>query len=143
MSLMRGMLDAGLFSEEEIELGGEKTTALSVMNDLLLQLPQTRQNRVWAYGLIVEVVGEREGRQITCTYTNDHPPQEVWGGPAAYYKNVGIPLSIAAQMLAHGVCEGVGVRPPEIAIPAQPFFDELARRGITIYERIEEHGPVA
>jgi hypothetical protein len=32
---------------------------------------------------------------------------------------------------------------PETAIPARPFFDELARWGIKIYERIEEHGPVA
>jgi saccharopine dehydrogenase-like NADP-dependent oxidoreductase len=137
------MLDAGLFSEEEIELSGIKTTPVKVMNDLLLQLTQTRQNPVWAYGLVVEVIGERGGRQIKCTYSNGHPSQEEWGGPAAYYKNVGIPLSIAAQMLARGVCEGVGVRPPELAIPAQPFFDELARRGIKIYERIKEYGVVA
>jgi lysine 6-dehydrogenase len=163
MSLMRGMLDAGLFSEEEIELSsrklrafgkvgnseegielnGLKTTPLRLMNDLLLQLPQTRQNQVWAYGLVVEVIGEREGRHLRCTYSNDHPSQEEWGAPAAYFRNVGIPLSIAVQMLAQGDCEGVGVRPPELAIPAQPFFDELARRGIRVYERIEEYGPVA
>ena len=143
MNLMRGMLDAGLFSEEEIEVNGLKTTPLNLMNDLLLKLPQTRENSVWAYGLIVEVIGQRRGRRIKCTYTNDHPSQEEWGVPAAYFKNVGIPLSIAVQMLAKGECEGVGVRPPEQAIPAQPFFDELARRGIKIYERIEEHGPVA
>jgi saccharopine dehydrogenase-like NADP-dependent oxidoreductase len=143
MSLVRGMLDTGLFSEEEIELEDKKTTPLKVMKDLLLQLPQTRQNQVWAYGLNVEVIGERAGRGIKCTYTNDHPPQEEWGGPGAYYKNVGIPLSIAAQMLVKGACEGIGVLPPETAIPAQPFFDELARRGIKISERIEEYGPVA
>ncbi len=142
MNLMRGMLDAGLFSEEEIEVNGLKTTPLKLMNDLLLQLPQTRESRVWAYGLVVEVIGQRRGRQVKCTYTNDHPSQEEWGAPAAYFKNVGIPLSIAVQMLARGECEGVGVRPPELAIPTQPFFDELARRGIKIYERIEEHGPV-
>ena len=143
MSLMGGMLDAGLFSEEEIELNGIKTTPIKVMNDLLLQLTQTRQNPVWAYGLVVEVIGERGGRQIKCTYSNSHPSQEEWGGPAAYYKNVGIPLSIVAQMLANGQCEGVGVRPPELAIPPQPFFDQLARRGIKIHERIEEYGPVS
>jgi saccharopine dehydrogenase-like NADP-dependent oxidoreductase len=91
---------------------------------------------------MVEVIGEGDGRGVKCTYTNDHPPQETWGAPGAYYKNVGIPLSIAAQMLAKGGCEGIGVRPPELAIPAQPFFDELARRGIRIYERVEEYGLV-
>jgi len=143
MNLMRGMLDAGLFGEEEIEVNGLKTTPLNLMNELLLKLPQTRENSVWAYGLIVEVIGQRRGRRIKCTYTNDHPSQEEWGVPAAYFKNVGIPLSIAVQMLAKGECEGVGVRPPEQAIPARPFFEQLARRGIKIYERIEEHGPVA
>ena len=142
MTLIRGMLDVGLFSEEVIELDGLKTTPLKLMADLLLQLPETRRTSVWAYGLVVEVVGQREGRRVTCTFSNDHPPQQEWGVPAAYAKNVGIPLSIAVQMLAGGQCEGVGVRPPELAIPAQPFFDELARRGIKIYERIEEYGPV-
>jgi saccharopine dehydrogenase-like NADP-dependent oxidoreductase len=142
MSLMRAMLDAGLFSTEEIELDGLKTTPLKLIADLLLQLPETRKSPVWAYGLVVEVVGEREGCKITCTYTNEHPSQQEWGVPAAYAKNVGIPLSIAVQMLANGQCQGVGVRPPELAIPAQPFFDELARRGIKIYERIEEYGSV-
>jgi lysine 6-dehydrogenase len=142
MSLMRGMLDAGLFGEEEVEIEGLNTTPLRLMNDLLLRLPQSRQNRVWAYGLVVEVKGEREGRKVLCTYANDHPSQDVWGAPAAYFKNVGIPLSIAVQMLAKGQCEGVGVRPPELAIPSQPFFEELARRGIEIYERVEELGLV-
>jgi hypothetical protein len=46
------------------------------------------------------------------------------GGPAAYYKNVGIPLLIAAQMLATGDCEVGrriefnGLRPPEAAKPS-------------------------
>jgi len=35
------------------------------------------------------------------------------------------------------------VVPPEIAFPAQPFFDELAKRGIQVEEEIEERGHLA
>lgn len=143
MDLMRGMLAAGLFSQEPLDFHGRRTSPSELMHDLLLRLPQTRENEVWAYGLVVEVSGRRAGRQVTFTYRNDHPPQTEWGAPNAYFKQVGIPLSIAAQMLAEGRCEGVGVRPPELAIPSQPFFEELARRGIKIYEDVVTHGVLA
>ena len=71
--------------------------------------------------------------------TTSRCPQEEWGGQAAYFKNIGIPLSIGAQMLARGQVTTKGVIPPEVAIPTRPFFDELARRGIEIHEQIEEY----
>jgi hypothetical protein len=41
-------------------------------------------------------------------------------------------------MLAKGQVEAKGVVSPGIAFPAQPFFDELAKRGIQVEEEIEE-----
>jgi predicted nuclease with RNAse H fold len=32
---------------------------------------------------------------------------------------------------------------PEVALPTEPFFTELARRGIRVHEEIVETGPVA
>jgi saccharopine dehydrogenase-like NADP-dependent oxidoreductase len=106
----------------------------------LAENPFSKENPVWAYGLVVEVTGERAGRRVTCTYRSKHPPQEEWGGESAYFKNVGIPLSIGAQMIAHGQTTGKGILPPELAFPTQPFFVELARRGITVEEEIVEQG---
>jgi len=71
-------------------------------------------------------------------YRNQHPPQEEWGGESAYYKNVGLPLSIGAQMIARGEVKGHGVLPPERAFPVAPFFQALADRGITVEETVEE-----
>jgi saccharopine dehydrogenase-like NADP-dependent oxidoreductase len=42
------------------------------------------------------------------------------------------PASIAAQFLAHKIVDAAGVLPPEQAIPIDPFFDELARRGVEV-----------
>jgi len=99
---------------------------------LLAALPASRENPVWAYGLVVEVSGRRNGRPHTMVLRNRHPPQEVWGGEAAYYRNIGVPLSIGVQMIARGEISVRGVVPPERAIPPERFFEELARRGIEI-----------
>ena len=104
------------------------------------RLAFSKENPVWAYGLVVEVVGERAGRKVMCTYRSKHPPQEEWGGESAYFKNVGIPLSIGAQIVAHGKATGKGVLPPERVLPTQLFFAELARRGILVEEEIVEEG---
>lgn len=42
------------------------------------------------------------------------------------------PASIAAQMIADGLINRRGVSPPEIAVPIQPFFKELEKRGLKI-----------
>ena len=55
-----------------------------------------------------------------------------WGGRAAYYKNIAIPLSIGAQMIARGDIEEKGVLPPETVLAPDIFFAELEKRGIKV-----------
>jgi saccharopine dehydrogenase-like NADP-dependent oxidoreductase len=49
--------------------------------------------------------------------------------------DTGCPPSIAMQMLARGEIAARGVVAPEQAIPAEPFFRELQRRGMSIRGR--------
>jgi saccharopine dehydrogenase-like NADP-dependent oxidoreductase len=137
MRLAKAMLESGLYSEEKIVVKGIESTALELMHEILLQLPESKQTPLWAYGLLVEVYGKKDGRDLKYTYWNRHPPQEEWGGPAAYYKNIAIPLSIGAQMIARGDVQARGVVPPEIAIDPLILFGELARRRIDIHEQVE------
>ena len=46
--------------------------------------------------------------------------------------DTGCPPSIVAQMIADGAIDRRGVLPPEIAVPIQPFFSELKKRGLEI-----------
>jgi saccharopine dehydrogenase-like NADP-dependent oxidoreductase len=46
--------------------------------------------------------------------------------------DTGCPPSIVAQMIATGVIEQRGVLPPEVAVPVEPFFRELRKRGMVI-----------
>jgi lysine 6-dehydrogenase len=137
MKLAKTMLEAGLYSEEPITIKGVKTTALDLMHDLLLQLPETKETPLWAYGLVVEVTGKKDGKGIKITHWNEHPPMEEWGGKAAYYKNIAIPLSIGAQMIARGDIKDRGVYPPESVIAPEIFFAELEKRGILIHQKVE------
>jgi lysine 6-dehydrogenase len=139
MRLTRAMFESGLYSKESVSIQGVQTTPFDLMYELLLQLPETKQTPLWAYGLVVDVYGKRDGRDVKITLWNRHPPQETWGGPAAYYKNIAIPLSIGAQMIARGDVTTRGVVPPETALDPDIFFAELHRRGIEIHERLEAY----
>jgi lysine 6-dehydrogenase len=137
MRLAKVMLEAGLYSEEPITLKGIDTTAFEMMHEILLQLPETKETPLWAYGLVVDVFGKKDGKDVKITHWNQHPPMEEWGGKAAYYKNIAIPLSIGAQMIARGDIEARGVLPPETVIDPEIFFTELEKRGITIGQKVE------
>jgi saccharopine dehydrogenase-like NADP-dependent oxidoreductase len=49
--------------------------------------------------------------------------------------DTGCPPSIIAQMIAMGMITERGVLPPEVAVPIEPFFRELRRRGMKIVTR--------
>jgi len=137
MRLAKAMLESGLYSDQPVEIKGIKSTPFDIMYDLLLAVPETKQTPVWAYGLVVDVIGRRDGRATKIRFWTEHPPQEEWGGQAAYYKNIAIPLSVGAQMIADGEVNVTGVVPPEIAYDPGRFFEELGRRGIVVHQSEE------
>lgn len=143
MELMSGLMRSGLLDPHAVHLNGMELSSLEAVRALLWDNPASRENPVWAYGLVVEVSGELDGRKAVCTYRSHHPPQEQWGGEAAYYKNVGIPLSIGAQLIAAGQTLAAGVVPPELAFPVDLFFQALAQRGIDVEEIVVEEGMLA
>jgi saccharopine dehydrogenase-like NADP-dependent oxidoreductase len=143
MRLAKAMLESGLYSEEKLTIKGVETTAFDMMYELLLALPESKETPLWAYGLVVIVIGKRDGRDVRVTLWNRHPPMAEWGGKAAYYKNIAIPLSIGVQMITRGDVTHRGVVPPETALDPHIFIAELARRKIEIHEKIEEYHTVA
>jgi saccharopine dehydrogenase-like NADP-dependent oxidoreductase len=84
----------------------------------------------------VEVTGRLNGHRVVCRFVTSHPPMEGWGGQRAYSKNVGIPLSIGAQMLAEGKAMKKGIDGVETMLPAEEFVTELRKRDIVINESL-------
>lgn len=138
MKIARVMLDWGLYSDEEVTIKGLEASPFDIMFDLLLEVPETKQTPIWAYGLVVDVFGKVGGKPVKDRLWSEHPPQEEWGGSAAYYKNIAIPLSIGASMITDGEVTARGVVPPEAAYAPGRFFEELAKRGIEVHEEFEE-----
>jgi saccharopine dehydrogenase-like NADP-dependent oxidoreductase len=137
MNLAKTLLEWGLYDEEPFIYKDIEINSLEMIHQLLLRSPMTKETPIWAYGLVVEVFGKKDGKQLKIKLWSEHPPMDQWGGKAAYYKNIAIPLSIGAQMIVRGDVTTRGVVPPETAIDPLIFFDELKLRGITIKEEIE------
>ena len=139
MELVKMMVKYNLYQRRPINVHGTKVKPIDFMFNFLLQSPEAKKNPVWAYGLIVEVKGEKNGKPAKVTLKNSHPPMDKWEGKSAYGKNVGIPLSIGAQMIAKGKVTAKGVLPPEACMDPAEFFKELSKRGIQIHETMETY----
>lgn len=125
--------EMGLTSNEPISFKG---LAVSPREFLLRTAPPPDAKAKDVAGVIVEVIGEKDGEKATYEYSLAHPYHENYKVSALAYLT-GVPLSIASQMLAKGKIAKLGVLPPETAIKPKPFFDELAKRDIKINETIE------
>ena len=142
MQALRLFLDYHLIASKPVLVNG---TALRPKEFLRAHLLQEETNGRagdtgnWAFLLHVEVKGTRSGREAYRIYRTSHPGLHEWGRQATA-KMTGIPASIGAQLLAHGEVHGSGVLAPEAAFEPARFIGELARRGIRVEERVEEHG---
>jgi lysine 6-dehydrogenase len=137
MALVKTLVKYKFYQNELVEVNGTKVKPIDFVFNFLLQSPAAKENPLWAYGLVVEVIGVKNGKPAKVVLKNSHPPMSEWGGRSAYSKNVGIPLSIGAQMVAAGKVKQKGVLPTEACFDSIEFFKELSKRGIRIEERLE------
>jgi saccharopine dehydrogenase-like NADP-dependent oxidoreductase len=79
--------------------------------------------------LRVDVTGRRGGQKVSSRAEMTVLPHPEWKFGAGAL-DTGVPLSIAAQMLARREITQAGVLCPETAVPEGPFFRELERRGM-------------
>ncbi len=140
MELIRVLHDWGFLRNDRVRVQNRDIGILDAIAAYLLQSPEGRQTKLYGYALHVEVTGEKDGREMTRVLTHTHPPSDGtvpdWEGLRAYTRNVGIPMSIGAQMIAKGQVKGSGVLAPELAFDPESVFHELAGRQIMIQEHL-------
>ena len=83
--------------------------------------------------LRVVVVGEADGQQVEITNTVVVLPYRRWRISAGAL-DTGTPLAIAGRMLANGQITRRGCFGPEMCVPVQPFFSELAHYDMHVME---------
>ena len=136
MQLLRALYDWGFLKNETVDVKGVKVGVMDAIASHLLQSEQGTTTKLYGYALHVEVTGMENGKPICYTLTNHHPASDGsvpdWSGLRAYTRSVGIPMSIAAQLILDDQISDIGVIAPELAFKPELVFSELDKRKILI-----------
>ncbi len=133
-------VDAGLASEKPLDVEGTKISPRQFLLNILkarnlMGLPKGVTPDDWEITRIV-AFGKKNGNKISYTMDSIFRSNQNWRATAGEVA-VGVPASIAAQMLAKGEIDVKGVVPPEVCIEPRLFMTELAKRKIGIHETVE------
>ncbi|TQQ85147.1 saccharopine dehydrogenase [Peptacetobacter hominis] len=142
MNLVRGLYDYGILKNPEIEVNGKKVGLMTLIGDYLVESEEGKNTELFGYSLHIEVVGTKDGVKKRGIIYHTHPASdgsvEGWEGLRSYTRNVGIPLAIAAEILAKGEVEKKGIVIPEYAFKPEEIFEELEKREIYMHEEWTE-----
>jgi saccharopine dehydrogenase-like NADP-dependent oxidoreductase len=140
MQLVRALYDWGFLRNDRVDIAGAHAGVLDCIAEYLLHSREGTETDLYGYALHVEVEGARDGRRWRHTLTHTHPASDGsvpgWENLRAYTRNVGIPMSIGAQLIAEGAVTGTGILTPEEAFEPHRVFAELARRDMHVHEAI-------
>ncbi len=130
----------GLASRSLVKVKGLEVKPYDVLSSVIDSIPKT-EAELDVDVQRVELYGEIDGSPTTLKYDAITAPNVKWkiGGGTI---DTGVPPSIAAQWLAKSRIKTNGVVPPESCIDPLPYFTELSRRGIKVYEYSEETQPL-
>lgn len=136
IELMRVLREMGLFSEEEIEVGGQRVRPLDVTSKLLFPKWTFAEGEADMTVMRVSVAGEKDGKEQRWQWElfDTYDPESGWRSMS---RTTGFPCAIMARMLARGSIARHGVLPPELLADdeglVREMLAELAQRGV-IYE---------
>lgn len=142
MQLVRALYDWGFMRNDRIEVNGQEVGVLDCIAQYLHASKEGKETELYGYALHVEVTGKKGGKKVKHTLYHTHPSSDGsvkgWEKLRAYTRNVGIPMSIATELIARGVVKKTGVVTPEEAfLDPTMIFQELEKRQIFIHEDIQ------
>jgi lysine 6-dehydrogenase len=137
MELIKALYNYGFMNNQKISLNGQEFGIMDAIGKYLQDSPKGKSTDLYGYSLHIEVEGIKNGKLVRQTLTHTHPTSDgtnpEWGGLRAYTRNVGIPMSIAAQLIIEGKYTGSGALYPEFVFNPSHIFEELAKRDIFIH----------
>jgi lysine 6-dehydrogenase len=133
MTKLKFLVDLGFGSEEPIDVRGVRVSPREALARLLDIAPVENVEPQDCDVLRIIATGEAGGQQVEITNQVVVLPYRRWGISAGAL-DTGVPLAIAGRMLAHGEITRRGAFGPEMCVPVEPFFRELARYDMHITE---------
>ncbi len=129
------LLDLGFATSEPVMVGGSVKTNREFFADLLRKkLDYGDKDVVLARATIT---GRRGAVDRTLVYEFVDYYDDA-AKMTAMMRATAIPLSVTAQMLAHGVINVRGVVPPEVCVPGDDMIRELGKRNLKISKKVTE-----
>jgi saccharopine dehydrogenase-like NADP-dependent oxidoreductase len=125
MTRLKFLVDLGFGSNEPINVHGVKVSPREVLTCLLERFPAENAEPQDCDILRVVTTGEAGGQRLEITNQIVVLPYRRWGISAGAL-DTGVPLAIAGRMLARGEITHRGALGPEICVPVETFFRELA-----------------
>jgi saccharopine dehydrogenase (NAD+, L-lysine-forming) len=131
----RMLVGLGLAGQEPVETASGSVAPRDLLKALLARIPGPEGPAADVEALVVRAEGTVEGRDAVFTGTVMlYPTPEGIGGGAF---GTAIPMAVASRWLAEGRVPA-GCHPPETALPAEEFLDDLVREGVRLTVSVEE-----
>src|SRR5437764_13922314 len=130
---LKFLVDIAFGSDESINVRGVKVSPREVLARLLEMTPVEDVEPQDCDVLRVVVAGEAQGQRLEIVNQVVVLPYRRWGISAGAL-HTGTPLAIAGRMLANEEITRRGAFGPELCIPVEPFFQELARYDMHVTE---------
>ncbi|HEY6287513.1 MAG TPA: saccharopine dehydrogenase NADP-binding domain-containing protein [Ktedonobacteraceae bacterium] len=133
MTKLKFLVDLGFGSDEPVNVRGVKVSPREVLARLMELAPIEDVEPQDCDVLRIVANGEAEGQRVEITNQIVALPYRRWGISAGAL-DTGTPLAIAGHMLATGEITRRGAFGPEMCIPVEPFFHELAHYDMHVTE---------
>jgi saccharopine dehydrogenase-like NADP-dependent oxidoreductase len=126
MHRLKFLVDLGFGSDEPLNIRGASVSPREVLTRLIESFPVEVVEPQDCDVLRVVTSGEAEGQRWEITNQVVVHPYRRWGVSAGAL-DTGTPLAIVGRMLARGEITRRGAHGPEVCVPPELFFRELAR----------------
>ncbi len=137
---MAVLRESGFFSEDEIEVRGQKIRPLDVTAKLLFPMWKLEPGEGDLTVLQIQVEGSKNGQRLRYVYDlHDEFDHEM--GVTSMARTTGYTATVALRMVAEGLYSHQGISPPEYLGGqfgcVDYMFKGLAARGVVYQERVE------
>lgn len=133
MTKLKFLVDLGFGGDEPLSVRGAQVSPREVLARLLEMAPVEDVEPQDCDVMRVVTTGEAQGQRVEITNQVIVLPYRRWNMGAGAL-DTGVPLAIAGHMLATGAITRRGASGPELCVPVEPFFRELATYDMHVTE---------